>query len=127
MIHIPRWTERVSRQHPEEMPVVFYRATGGAEPVLDWLRALPAQDRPVVGTDLATVQFGWPVGMPLCRSLGHGLWEVRSSLPCRRIARVVFFVADGRIGVVHGFIEETRAMPAEDLDLARRRMKEMVT
>ena len=108
-----------------EIPVVFYRKASGTEPVLDWLRSLPAEDRRAIGADLATVQFGWPVGMPLCRSLGNGLWEVRSTLPSRRIARVVFFVVKDRIGVVHGFIKKTQKMPTDDLDLARRRMKEM--
>jgi phage-related protein len=108
-----------------EIPVVFYRTSGGAEPVLEWLRGLPAEDRRAIGTDLATVQFGWAVGMPLCRSLGEGLWEVRSRLPSRRIARLLFFVHEGRIGVVHGFIKKTQKTPPDDLDLARRRMKEM--
>ena len=108
-----------------EIPVVFYRTAGGSEPVLDWLRRLPAEDRRIIGTDLATVQCGWPIGMPLCRPLGSGLWEVRSSLPSRRIARVLFFIEDDRIGVVHGFIKKTQKTPADDLDLARRRMKEM--
>jgi phage-related protein len=109
-----------------EIPVIFYRTSGGAEPVLDWLRDLPQADRRAIGADLATVQFGWPIGMPLCRPLGSGLWEVRSTLPSRRIARLLFFVHEGRIGVVHGFIKKTQKTPAEDLDLARRRMKEMM-
>jgi phage-related protein len=75
--------------------------------------------------DLSTVQFGWPIGMPLCRPLGSGLWEVRCSLPSRRIARLLFFAEDGRIGVVHGFIKKTQKTPPEDIALARRRMKEM--
>jgi phage-related protein len=79
----------------------------------------------VIGTDLATVQFGWPIGMPLCRPMGQGLWEVRCTLPSRRIARLLFFVHEDRIGVVHGFIKKTQKTPAEDLELARRRMKEM--
>ncbi len=108
-----------------EIPVVFYRTTGGAEPVLDWLRRLPAEERRAIGTDLATVQFGWPIGMPLCRPLGNGPWEVRTSLPSRRIARLLFFVAGARIGVVHGFIKKTQKTPADALDLARRRMQEM--
>ena len=83
--------------------------------MLDWLRSLPVDDRRAIGTDLATVQFGWPLGMPLCRSLGTGLWEVRSALPSRRIARLLFFVDEGRIGVVHGFIKKTQKTPAEDL------------
>jgi len=64
--------------------------------------------------------------MPLCRPMGQGLWEIRSSLPSRRIARLLFFVANDRIGVVHGFIKKTQKTPADDLDLAKRRMKEMI-
>jgi phage-related protein len=108
-----------------EIPVVFYRTSGGAEPVLDWLRGLPAEDRRVIGTDLATVQLGWLIGMPLCRLLGSGLWEVRGGLPSRRIARLLVFVEYDRIGVVHGFIKKTQKTPADGLELARRRMKEM--
>ena len=63
--------------------------------------------------------------MPLCRPLGSGLWEVRTTLPSRRIARLLIFVAGDRIGVVHGFIKKTQKTPGDDLDLARRRMKEM--
>ena len=111
--------------HLPEIKAVFYRTTGGTEPVLDWLRSLPAEDRRAIGTDLATVQFGWPIGMPLCRPLGSGLWEVRSALPSRRIARLLFFVEGGRIGVVHGFIKKTQKTPEADLELARKRMKEM--
>jgi phage-related protein len=112
-------------KHLREIPAVFYRTTGGTEAVLDWLRSLPLEDRRAIGTDLATVQFGWPIGMPLCRPLGGGLWEVRSTLPSRRIARVLFFVDDGRIGVVHGFIKKTQKTPEGDLEIARKRMKEM--
>ncbi len=108
-----------------EIPVAFYRASNGAEPVVDWLRSLPPEDRRVIGTDLSTVQFGWPVGMPLCRGLGGGLWEVRSTLPSRRIARLLFFAEGDRLGVVHGFIKKTQGTPPADLALARKRMKEM--
>lgn len=114
-------------QPPAAMPVVFYRAAAGGEPVRDWLRDLPAADRQSIGRDLAVVQYGWPVGMPLCRALGGGLWEVRTSLPSRRIARVLFFVHEGRIGVVHGFIKKTQRTSPEDLVLARQRMQEMTS
>ena len=108
-----------------EIPATFYRTSTGADPIIDWLRSLPPEDRHVIGADLATVQFAWPIGMPICRPLGGGLWEVRSTLPSRRIARLLFFVHGNRIGVVHGFIKKTQKTPAADLDLARRRMKEM--
>jgi phage-related protein len=109
-----------------EIPVVFYRTAAGVEPVRDWLRTLSVEDRRSIGSDLATVQVGWPIGMPLCRPLGSGLWEVRSKLTNNRIARLVFFVADRRIGVVHGFIKKTQKTPPAEIALAQKRMKEMI-
>jgi phage-related protein len=109
---------------PRKIPVVFYRTRGGAEVVRDWLRGLPESDRSAVGQDLMRVQYRWPVGMPLCRSLGEGLWEVRSALPSSRIARVLFSVHQGRIVALHGFIKKSQKTPDEDLALARRRKRE---
>ncbi len=109
---------------PRMMPVVFYRTRGGAEVVRDWLRHLEERDRNAVGLDLMRVQYRWPVGMPLCRSMGDGLWEVRTNLPSRRIARVLFCVLEERIVVLHGFIKKTQKTPADDLALARLRKKE---
>jgi phage-related protein len=109
---------------PRKIPVVFYRTRGGAEVVRDWLRSLVDADRQAVGLDLMRVQYRWPVGMPLCRALGDGLWEVRTSLPSNRIARVLFSVQQGRILVLHGFIKKTQKTPADDLALARRRNRE---
>jgi phage-related protein len=110
---------------PKKLPAAFYQSPGGAEPVRDWLKGLDRSERRVIGLDIATVEYGWPVGMPVCRPLGEGLWEVRSSLPSRRIARVVFCVARGRIVLLHGFVKKTQKTPKVDLDLARMRMKEI--
>jgi phage-related protein len=107
------------------LPVQFYRTNSGAEPVREWLRGLSDADRQRIGIDLYRVQTEWPVGMPLCRSLSGGLWELRTHLLHNRIARVLFFIHGKRIGVVHGFIKKTQKTPAENLDLARERMKEM--
>jgi phage-related protein len=108
-----------------QLPVFFYRTGAGTEPVRGWLKGLPDADRKVIGADLRRVQGGWPVGMPLCRSMGSGLWELRSQLTSNRIARVLFFVHGDRIGVVHGFIKKTQRAPNDALKLARKRMKEM--
>jgi phage-related protein len=106
-------------------PVMFYRTWGGAEPVREWLRSLDKDDRNAIGQDLMRLQFRWPVGMPLCRPLGQGLWEVRTSLSSNRISRVLFFVDEKRIGAVHGFIKKTQKTPNDAIALARKRMKEM--
>jgi phage-related protein len=109
---------------PRKIPVVFYRTRGGIEIVRNWLRDLEAGDRNAIGQDLMRVQYRWPVGMPLCRSLGEGLWEVRTTLPSNRIARVLFSPQQGRILLLHGFIKKTRKTPDEDLKLARKRSRE---
>lgn len=109
------------------VPVRFYRTEAGKEPALEWLRTLDRADRRAIGLDLMRVQFGWPVGMPLVRSLKGGLWEVRSTLPSQRIARLLLCFHQGTLVAVHGFIKKTQKTPAEDLALARRRMKEVTT
>jgi hypothetical protein len=76
--------------HPKQLPMAFYRSANGREPVRDWLEALSDADRRVLGYDIGLVEIGWPIGMPLCRALGAGLWAIRSSLPGNRIARVIF-------------------------------------
>lgn len=111
---------------PQKTPVVFYRTAAGAEAVRDWLRGLAEEDRLALGQDLMRVQYRWPVGMPLCRALGDGLWELRSVLPSKRIARVLFSVRDGRIIALHGFIKKTQKTPDEDLRLARKRDREFM-
>ena len=105
---------------------------GDACPVLphgsgrgDWLRGLDKDDRRAIGLDLMRVQFGWPIGRPLVRSLKDGLWEVRSSLPSQRIARLILCFHDQMLVVLHGFIKKTQKTPADDLALAKRRMKEV--
>ena len=70
-----------------KIPLIFYRLAQGQEPVREWLRELPAVERQAIGSDLLRAQ--WPAGMPLCRPLGDGLWEVRTDLPTKRTARVL--------------------------------------
>jgi phage-related protein len=114
-------------EHPLRIPVRFYRTVAGREPVLEWLRSLREEDRKVIGLDLMRVQFGWPVGMPLVRSLKNGLWEIRSTLPSRRIARLIICFHDNKIVALHGFIKKTQKMPLEDIDVARQRMREVTS
>jgi len=103
----------------------FYRTEAGGEPVREWLKSLPSpEDRKRIGEDIKTVEFGWPVGMPVCRSVGSGIYEVRSDLTQNRIARVLFyFDKNVRMVLLHGFIKKTQKTPEEDLELARRNKK----
>ena len=92
--------------------------------VSQWLAALDRRTLRVIGTDLRTVQFGWPLGMPLVRKLEPGLWEMRSNVEAG-IVRVLFTIAESEAVLVHGLIKKSQALPQDDVALARRRMKEV--
>jgi phage-related protein len=108
--------------HP--LHVVFYRTESGNEPVREWMKELSKDEKKRIGEDIKTVQYGWPVGMPVARHLFKGLWEVRTDLD-HRIARVLFTLYEDQIVLLHGFIKKTQATPKNDLDLAIKRMKEI--
>jgi phage-related protein len=84
------------------------------------LKALSPQDRKHIGEDIKTAEFGWPIGMPVCRPLGAGLYEVRTTLTQNRVARVLFYIdRERRMVLLHGFIKKTRKTPSDDIALAR--------
>ena len=107
--------------HEPILKVSFYQTEAGAEPVRTWLKSLPAADRQAIGEDIKSVQFRWPLGMPLVRKLTGKVWEVRTTLP-NRIARVCFTVKQGQMVLLHGFIKKTQATSKEDLQLAESRI-----
>lgn len=104
------------------LSVAFFRTETGREPVREWLKSLPRNERRVIGEDIKTVQFGWPLGMPVVRKLDRDLWEVRSRLPTR-IARVIFTTGEGRMILLHGFMKKSQHTPREDLELAKTRLR----
>lgn len=101
----------------------FYRLDSGRQPVRDWLLRLKRDDRQIVGKDLQKVEFGWPIGMPYCRNMSRGLWEVRCDISDGRIARVLFCIRRDRMVLLHGFIKKTRKTPKKDIDIALKRMR----
>ncbi len=104
------------------LDVRFFATDMGAEPVREWLKVLSPIERKTVGEDIKTVQFGWPLGMPLVRSMGAGLWEVRIRLE-NRIARVLFVLDGSTMVLLHAFIKKQQETPKQDLDMARDRLK----
>jgi len=109
----------------KRLPAAFYQLASGREPVREWLKNLDAEDRKIIGEDIKDVEFSWPIGMPLCRALGKGLWEVRSDLARGRIARVLFCIVESRMVLLHAFIKKTQRTPGADLELAMKRKREI--
>jgi phage-related protein len=108
-----------------KIQLLFYRLPAGGEPVRDWLKSLDDPAKRAIGLDLMRVQWRWPIGMPLCRAMGEVLWEVRTSLPNGRISRVLFCFHGQALVARHGFIKKSQKTPEGDLELARKRQKEL--
>ncbi len=108
-----------------KIELVFYRTLGGNEPVREWLVDLPSEQRRVIGLDLQRVQYRWPVGMPLVKPMGQGLFEVRTPLAGGTIARVFFCFHGGRLFALHGFIKKSQQTPDKELERARKRQKDV--
>ena len=106
----------------DKLEVGFYQEPNGNEPVRKWLKSLDKDIRLIIGEDLKRVQYRWPLGMPLVRSLSNGLWELRSTL-LNRIARIIFIMHDNKIVLLHGFIKKTEETPKQDKELAINRAK----
>ena len=109
----------------KKLPARFYVTPAGRKPVREWILELPEADRHTVGKDIQKVEFGWPLGRPHRAPLGAGVWEARSTLDSSRIARVSFWMGDGHMTLLHGFIKKTQKTPKADIDLALKRMKEV--
>ena len=104
------------------LDVRFFRTDAGREPVREWLKDLPAIERKTIGEDIKTVQFGWPLGMPLVRNLGGDIWEVRINLS-NRIARILFALEGQNMLLLHAFIKKQQKTPGPELDLAKERLQ----
>ncbi len=104
------------------IPVRFYQEDSGNEPVREWLRELSTKDKKIIGRDIRIVQIDWPVEGSLVKPLGKGLWEIRSRLD-NRIARILFVFSDGEIVLLNGFIKKTQKTPKQEIELARKRAK----
>lgn len=107
-----------------KLSVKFYANAQGREPVKEWLLDLDAKDRKTIGDEIRTVQFGWPIGMPLVRKLDKDLWEIRIDL-ADHIARVIFTIEDAHAVLLHGFIKKSQKIPAPDLATVKRRLSDI--
>lgn len=112
----------MERKATPTLGVRFFKTDAGTEPVRNWLKDLPVVERKAIGEDIKTVQFGWPLGMPLVDHLESGIWEVRTRLSSR-IARVLFVLDGDTMVLLHGFIKKEQKTPKPELDLAKDRLK----
>lgn len=103
----------------------FYATSSGKMPAREWLISLDKRDRVDIGGDIANAEYNWPVGPPKCKLLAHGIFEIRSHISAGRIARVLFFIESNAMYLLHGFIKKSQKTPLRDIEIAKKRKKEM--
>jgi len=71
-------------------------------------------------------ELGPNLGKPYVGALGSGLYEIRAKGK-EGIGRSMYCVAKGReIVILHSFIKKSQKTPKKELDLAKKRMKEVL-
>lgn len=109
----------------KKIKALFYKNSNGKEPVKEWLYTLSRDDMKTVGEDIRTVEYGFPIGMPICRPLGNRLFEVRSDISNKQIARVIFTIIDSHMVLLHGFTKKTQKTLKQDIEVAKNRAREL--
>jgi phage-related protein len=70
-------------------------------------------------------EFGPMLGKPYTSSIGNGLFEIRAKGK-EGIGRSLYCMVKGReIIILHSFIKKSQKTPKKELDLAKKRMKEL--
>ena len=106
------------------LQVLFFQTETGHEPVREWLKSLSPKERKILGEDIKTVQFGWPLGMPLIRKLEKDLWEIRTKSH-HQIYRIIFTIYENCIVLLHGFIKKSQKTRTTNLELAQKRLSQL--
>jgi len=71
-------------------------------------------------------KLGPNIGKPYVGSLSSGLYEIRAKGK-EGIGRSMYCVAKGKeVVILHSFIKKTQKTPKKELDLAKKRMKEVL-
>lgn len=101
--------------------IVFFRTEGGRAPLLEFLDSLDPKLRAKVVRDLSLLEANGPrLGEPFSKSLGDGIFELRSK-QASNIVRSLYFFFDGRrIVITHGFLKKTQKTPRGEIDRAKR-------
>lgn len=107
----------------KKLKALFFKSGSGKEPVREWLKDFSKEEKKLIGGDIRTVEYGWPIGMPVCKGMGNGIFEVRTELK-NTIARVLFTISGSQMLLLHGFIKKQKKTPANELNTAKRRLKE---
>jgi phage-related protein len=107
----------------EPLKAAFFETENGNQPVRDFILELIREDRKEIGSDIFTVQRGFPLGLPLVEKLDADLWELRSNLP-DGICRIIFTIHQKTMVLLHGFVKKSQKIPVNEMKTAKGRLAE---
>jgi len=110
------------------MKVKYYLTSSGRSPVEKFILGLPEETRLEVVDAIALLESRKNLEMPLSRNLSNikpGLHELRFRDKAGQV-RIVYFLKRGEaIYLLHAFRKKTQTIPVKDMDLIRKRLKEV--
>jgi phage-related protein len=107
----------------EPLRAAFFETENGNQPVRDFILELAREDRKEIGSDIFTVQKGFPLGLPLVEKLDADLWELRSHISYG-ICRIFFTIHQNTMVLLHGFVKKSQKIPSKEMKTAKGRLIE---
>lgn len=107
------------------MEVIFFREKSGREPIAEFLDGLPEKPLGKIFRDIETLaKHPHDLREPYAKHLEGSLWELRTRFSTN-VYRIIYCIRDEKIILLHGFVKKTQKTPLRDLEIARRRYKEL--
>jgi len=109
------------------MQVLFYETSFGRSPVEDFIESLQKQDQARFAEVIDGIErYGLAYSRVQFKPLRGKLWEVKFSAPGGGY-RAAYVMMSGEAMVwLHAFRKSTQKTPQRDLDLAEKRIKEVL-
>ena len=109
------------------MLINFYHTSSGRSPIEEFIEALSKADKARFAEVLVGLgQFGMSYSRVTFKPLRGKLWEIKFSAPGGGYRVVYVLVARDEMVILHAFKKTTPKTPLRDLDLAEKRMKEVL-
>ena len=101
---------------------VYYYTSGKRQPVREYIDALPQEERAVVAAALLDIEEHDLDGTTVTRHIDGKLWELKISRH-----RIFYVIIVGPVMVLlHAYKKQGQKAPSRELDVARKRMKEVL-
>jgi len=104
---------------------IFYFKEGTRQPVREFVDSTSPKVKAKILRNLQLLaEFGVELGFPLVSNIDRNIWELRTIYQGNQY-RILFSVISGQIILLtHGFQKKTQRISKQDIDLARKRLRQ---